>query len=187
MCECLVSFSTWVENNSGQIQIVIAFGAIWLAFAGYKKVLQQIYISTKQEEQAEKNRFYELRLNLIKAVSSESHEIQILHDEFLNLVDMFYMCKQELTIKKSILRTDIEKFSAEVLSGRGLNNLDFLKTKMKFLDDTFIVLNNPDLKAEHIEKILNKIFESNLQITQIKTDLIQMKHLVDAMKYFEDR
>lgn len=37
MCECLVSFSTWVENNSGQIQIVIAFGAIWLAFAGYKK------------------------------------------------------------------------------------------------------------------------------------------------------
>lgn len=182
MCECLVSFSTWVENNSGQIQIVIAFGAIWLAFAGYKKVLQQIYISTKQEEQAEKNRFYELKLNLIKAVNEESSRVQFLHDEFMNSVDMYFLCKQNFAIHSKELNTFLDAFFKEVLSDRGLKNLDVLKKRMEFLDDTFVQLRNPDLKTEHIEKILNMIFESNLIIVQIGSDLERMKYLTEAMK-----
>ncbi len=37
MWDHLVRFSTWAENNSGQIQILIAVFAVWLAYAGYKK------------------------------------------------------------------------------------------------------------------------------------------------------
>lgn len=53
---------------------------------------------------------------------------------------------------------------------------------MEFLDDTFVQLRNPDLKTEHIEKILNMIFESNLIIVQIGSDLERMKYLTEAMK-----
>lgn len=41
---------------------------------------------------------------------------------------------------------------------------------------------NPELKIEHIEKILNKIFESDLIFEQIVSDLARMKSLIDAIK-----
>lgn len=182
MWECLVGFSTWVEGNSGQLQILIALGAIGLAFAGYKKVLKQIDISTKQEALTERNRFYELKLNLIKAVNDESSKVQLLYDEFLNSVDMYFMCKQTFTIHSKELSSFLDEFFKEVLSDRGLKHLDILKKKMEFLDDTFIQIRNPNLKSEHIEKILNKLFESDLMIVQIRSDVERMKYLTEAMK-----
>lgn len=50
MWDCLVKFSTWAENNSGQIQILIAFGAIWLAWEAYKKTLDQMEESKSQTQ-----------------------------------------------------------------------------------------------------------------------------------------
>lgn len=182
MWDCLVNFSTWAEGNSGQIQIVIAGGAIYLAWLGYKKVLEQIGISNKQDKEAEKNRFYELKLNLIKAVSDESNKAQFLHDEFLYSVDMYFMYKDTFTTHSTELKSSLDNFFKEVLSDRGLKHLEVLKTRMKFLDDTFIQIRNADLKTEHIELILNKIFESSLQIEEISCDLARMKHLTEAMK-----
>ncbi|WP_171499793.1 hypothetical protein [Acinetobacter nosocomialis] len=51
MWDCFVKISTWAENNSGQIQIVIAVVALWLAILGYKKVIKQIQMAKEQEEQ----------------------------------------------------------------------------------------------------------------------------------------
>lgn len=45
MWDILVTISTWAENNSGQIQIIIALVAIYMAFKGYQKVLEQISLS----------------------------------------------------------------------------------------------------------------------------------------------
>ncbi|MCL8264244.1 hypothetical protein [Acinetobacter baumannii] len=184
MWNYLTCFSTWAENNSGQIQIVIGFLAFFLAYKGYKKLLEQIEISNKQEKEGEKTRFYELKLNLIKAVNDESSKVQLLHDEFLNSVDTYFMCRQNFSISSSELNQDINSFFEEVLSDRGLKNLDVLKKRMEFLDDTFIQIRNPNLRTEHIEKILNKIFESDLIIEQIKSDLSRMRHLVDSIKCF---
>jgi predicted DNA repair protein MutK len=39
--------------NSGQIQVVIALAAIWLAFEGYKKVLKQIEMAHDQFKESE--------------------------------------------------------------------------------------------------------------------------------------
>lgn len=187
MWEYLVVFSTWAESNSGQIQIIIGLLAFWLAYKGYVKLLEQIEISNKQEKDADQTRFYDLKLNLIKAVNEESSKVQLLHDEFLNSVDTYFMCKQSLSINSKELNQDLNTFFEEVLSSRGLNNLDFLKKKMEFLDDTFIQIRNSNLKTEHIEKILNKIFESDLIFEQIKIDLGRMRHLIDSMKCFGER
>lgn len=65
MWECLVALSTWAEGNSGQIQIVIAGGAIYLAWLGYKKVLEQIEISHKQMQAAAQQEDLHLKFNII--------------------------------------------------------------------------------------------------------------------------
>jgi hypothetical protein len=182
MWECISKIWDWFGSNAGQIQIVIAVVALILASLGYKKVLTQIEISNKQELEAEKNRFYELKLNLIKAVNDESSRVQFLHDEFINSVDMYFLCKQTFQIRSKELNSFLDDFFKEVLSDRGFKNLDVLKKRMEFLDDTFVQIRNPDLKTEHIEKILNMIFESDLIIVQIGSDLERMKYLTEAMK-----
>lgn len=48
VCEFVSHWSKAIEDNSGKIQIVIALGAIWLAYKAYKKVIEQIEISNEQ-------------------------------------------------------------------------------------------------------------------------------------------
>lgn len=52
----------WLGSNSGQIQIIIALGALYLAFKGYKKILRQIEISQEQERVANIQRGVELKV-----------------------------------------------------------------------------------------------------------------------------
>ncbi|MEB3790142.1 hypothetical protein [Acinetobacter sp. IK40] len=48
------SFWDWMGTNSGQIQIIIALVAFWLAYLGYKKVLKQINMAEEQSAESEK-------------------------------------------------------------------------------------------------------------------------------------
>ncbi len=58
-CECVVHWSKAIENNSGQIQIVIAICAIGLAWKGYEGVLTQIKMAKDQsEESAEQTKHF---------------------------------------------------------------------------------------------------------------------------------
>lgn len=43
----------WLGENSGQIQILIALTAFWLAYLGYKRVLQQIKMAEDQSAESE--------------------------------------------------------------------------------------------------------------------------------------
>lgn len=54
MWDSLVEFSTWAEDNSGQIQIIIALGAILLAWMAYQKVVKQIELTVEQNFNAAK-------------------------------------------------------------------------------------------------------------------------------------
>ncbi|WP_180025248.1 hypothetical protein [Acinetobacter sp. YH16049] len=65
----------WLGDNSGQIQIIIALGAIWLAFKGYKKVLEQIQISHKQTEFAVRQEELHLKLNIINVTNQNIETI----------------------------------------------------------------------------------------------------------------
>lgn len=76
MWNTLVDFSKWAESNSGQIQIIIGILAFWLAYKGYRKVLEQIQISQKEEKIANDQRGYELKiqaLSLLLTASDRNH------------------------------------------------------------------------------------------------------------------
>lgn len=62
MIESLISLSTWVEDNSGQIQIIIALVALVLAYKAYQKVLVQLKAARIQEEEAYQQRGLELKI-----------------------------------------------------------------------------------------------------------------------------
>lgn len=47
MWDCLVKLSTWVEGNSGQIQILIGTLALGLAIFGFRQIIEQINIAKK--------------------------------------------------------------------------------------------------------------------------------------------
>lgn len=72
----LASSSIWLENNSGQIQIVIGLMALLLAIIGYKAVLKQIKLSNKQDKTAGEQRNFELKtqsLNLALVALEKNH------------------------------------------------------------------------------------------------------------------
>lgn len=85
MWNYLVSFSTWAENNSGQIQIVIAVVALWLAILGYKKVIKQIQMAKEQEEQNYQQRNYEIKIEVINLLFKISDSI---HKKLKGLYDL---------------------------------------------------------------------------------------------------
>ncbi len=49
MLNYLVSFSTWAESNSGQIQILIGILALSLAIFGYRQIIEQIKIAKNRK------------------------------------------------------------------------------------------------------------------------------------------
>ena len=61
MLNYLVSFSTWAESNSGQIQILIGILALSLAIFGYTQIIEQIKLQ-KQEDRADEQRKFELKI-----------------------------------------------------------------------------------------------------------------------------
>lgn len=83
MWECLVSFSTWVEDNSGQIQIGIGLFAIWYAKQGYNKIKEQINHAYMQEQQLKEQKSFDLKIQsvnlLLDAVDKNKRSLQSLH------------------------------------------------------------------------------------------------------------
>jgi len=65
MWDCLVKLSTWVEGNSGQIQILIGTLALGLAIFGFRQIIEQINIAKKQEDRAEEQRKFELKIQSV--------------------------------------------------------------------------------------------------------------------------
>lgn len=72
MWDCIVNFSTWVERNSGQIQIVIGLIALFFAVLGYRGLLKQLLYSNTQDSIANKQRFFELKLRVYSLLSESN-------------------------------------------------------------------------------------------------------------------
>lgn len=82
MWDYLVCISTWAENNSGQIQILIAAIAFGYAYKGYLRVLDQLKLSKNQEEIAIDQRDLNLKLQtldmLVRALeSNQKHQAEL--------------------------------------------------------------------------------------------------------------
>lgn len=168
MWDCLVALSAWAEDNSGQIQIIIALGAIWLAFEGYKKVLEQIYISTKQEERASEQRNFELKiqsLNLsLMALDRNAAKINNLKE----LLDLSKQALESINSKSEITEDDVQ----------GLINVINSKKKdaEEVQEDIFELCSSINQKdAIHNPEALESIYEALILIVndQNNTDLLR--------------
>lgn len=94
--DCLVAFSTWVENNAGQIQIFIALVAIWYVLKQIKisnnqtdLSIKQTDISIAQMEKLNSERIFELRLRLRIKIGEHSNALMELQDASNNLSSRF--------------------------------------------------------------------------------------------------
>jgi hypothetical protein len=65
MWDYLVTFSTWAEGNSGQIQIVLGVTAFLLAVKAYSKALVQLDHSLVQSDLAMQNRFFDNKKEIL--------------------------------------------------------------------------------------------------------------------------
>lgn len=157
MWECLVTLSTWTESNSGQIQILIAFGAIGLAFSGYKKVLEQINISQIQTEFSSNQQTLELKLyalNLI-AQSVESNckilsqipilinELDMIYQELLKRADPEAVRVDEMIKKIKNQRIKVEMSKNELVEiSRKISSISYTKSDdlKDYIDTLYKVL-----------------------------------------------
>lgn len=169
MWDCLVAFSTCIEDNSGQIQILIAFGAIYLAYKGYVKVLEQIYISTKQEKRANEQRNFELKiqsLNLsLMALDRNAAKINNLKE----LLDLSKQSIESINSESDVTEEDIQ----------GLMNL--INSKIEHAEDVQIDIfelcsniNNEDVI--HDLDDLESIYETLILIINDQNNTDLMRH-----------
>lgn len=86
--DLIVNFSTWVEDNSGQIQILIGLVALAYAYRAYWKVLHQIEISDiqtnltiEQMKKLSEERLFELKLKVTSRISDNLKLIREMQEQ----------------------------------------------------------------------------------------------------------
>lgn len=160
MWDLLVEFSTWAERNSGQIQIVIAVVALFFAYQGYKKVLEQIEISNRQEKIANNQREFELRYNLLNSLVlniEKNHEILLQNPKVF------------------------KKFEDFISKLKLLNDNDAVR-----LEKLLIILKKVEIKVKDsnnaLEDMLVKLMSNEHTITQEKMES-HLKVLINTLSY----
>lgn len=179
--DCLISFSTWVENNSGQIQIVIGLVALIFAVFGYLKILEQIKIANEQAIESEKNRVFQLKLNLTQAIDAKLNETHVLFTELTTAVDNYLLFGKVYWTSNKELRISYDQVFNEILKDKSIGYIELLRKKMIFLDDTFCIKKNKDLTVEDLEKILERVFENDLNFDEIKISISKIKNITNMM------
>lgn len=105
-----------ININSGQIQVVIALAAIWLAYKGYKKVLKQISMAQDQFKESEiQTKHF---ANQVKEVAKQT---QIAAKQFENsnvqIQELIEHRNLVLEIRKSELKSDCIDLSIKAIAG----------------------------------------------------------------------
>lgn len=181
MWNFLVNFSRWVENNSGQIQIIIAMGAIWLAFAGYKKVLEQINISYEQTNLATRQEDLNLSWNIISVTIQTIEAIG-------KMLNQLPFLKQELeSIHKALLKNGDPDAAIIKKNINSVNNQEEeLENNRKQLAELAesISKSGSDIKNDYLKTVsnilvrsTNNVIEYHLMIHNIE-DIKREKKLI---------
>lgn len=110
MWECLVVFSTWAENNSGQIQIILGILAFYLAINAYRKALDQTQLGLLSIQKAQE----QLDHSLVQAELNQQNRFVDNKNTILTLlVELIDRAKQGLNevseIDAQLLVSRVEK------------------------------------------------------------------------------
>lgn len=183
----LIIFSTWVENNSGQIQILIALVAIGLAIMAYKKVLEQIDISNKQTEVSiaqmnllNKERVFELRLRLIARISEQMITLGDLDNvyattqnklnslflkslnfdsEVIDKIDLFEREKRTILIKGRFFVVEYKKKIDDLLNKvDNTREIDLMESVLEEIEQYQIIYNSKFSELKFINQIIEYMF-----------------------------
>ncbi|MBJ9905854.1 hypothetical protein [Acinetobacter bereziniae] len=175
MWNYLVSFSTWAENNSGQIQIVIAVIALWLAVLGYKKVLKQINMTIDQEEKAHLQRNYELKIEAINLLFKISESTQNKLKGLYSFQNALENTEPDITDEKEII--ELKNLSTTIEDG--INKSENLQSE---IDRTLKAINRKndfeyEILLENLKSLYSALSTSNKEMNEI--ELLMIKYIVD--------
>ena len=109
MLNYLVSFSTWAESNSGQIQILIGILALSLAIFGYTQIIEQIKIAKKQEDRADEQRKFELKIQSLNMslIALDKNALRI--NNFKKILKLSEGSIKSLDQNSEVIEGDIRK------------------------------------------------------------------------------
>ncbi|EPF6052208.1 hypothetical protein L5R14_003314 [Acinetobacter baumannii] len=150
MCENFVNLSTWIERNSGQLQIIIGLLAVFVAFIAYRKVIHQIDLSRIQISILNRERKADLKIQLLSEIN-----IQI---------------KQIVKLQNSYKRTfrDIKYIVDHLASQKSQHLQQFQKTKDLFDRKYEINLPALDKRVEELKKLSNDVFHNEFEINSLE-------------------
>lgn len=169
MWDCLVAFSTWAENNSGQIQIVIAVAALIYAWKAYHKVLDQIKISNRQEQTANDQRGFELKiqaLSLLLTALDKNHASQKNLNGIVENLEKSIEIQKDNNVNKKDVKEAIKSSKAKIEEFQSIQKLIISLceeiNKRESIDQKTIKLLYEALlgatKDAHSFELLNQVF-----------------------------
>lgn len=183
MWDCLVKLSTWVEGNSGQIQIVIGFVALIFAYKAYRKVIEQIDFSNKQMQLSIKQNGIEAKLNTLGLINENTKNNIEMLKKIHPLVRELEGIRQKLQAKGDMEK--VKKIQA---------NIDKLKSQKEIIEDSKNKLVNATsdfskisyMAVDELNKNLNTLYENLVSSTNSVGEYDLMIHDAEMIKVEEN-
>lgn len=103
MWDCLVALSTWAENNSGQIQILLGGFAFYLAVKAYRKALDQTKIGLDSIKTAQE----QLEHSLIQSELGLRNRFIDNKNQILTILVELIDCASEAIVEINLIDTEL--------------------------------------------------------------------------------
>lgn len=173
MWEWLVNISTWVENNSGQIQIIIALAALFFAYKAYLGLMIQLRHSSEQEEIANKQRAFELYIKIIHELGQTYSLSKQTITDYKNIIIDYELLIKEL-MGSNINKSEIERLSDIVRrlkeqEVRVKNSENTLKGILKKFE------NSKNQDVEYMQNLLAKTIPINSNLNRVSSTPNRMR------------
>ncbi|MDI1225231.1 MULTISPECIES: hypothetical protein [Acinetobacter] len=182
----LVCFSTWIEKNSGQIQIVIGILAFVVAVIALKKILHQIKISSIQTqltidqiESLNKERLFDLRLRLTTRIGEHFKTLRELQDAnsaaslklYVFLIEIENNHRGSLDAMKSVDKLHRE----QIVSYSGLIGVKFQETQdlQNSLDK--------NIDIQFIENVLMEVEQNQIKYDSMWDGIKNIEKSIDDL------
>ncbi|WP_436462764.1 hypothetical protein [Acinetobacter seifertii] len=191
MCNKLISFSTWVESNAGQIQILIGLIALAFAVLAYRKVLEQVEISNgqtnltlKQMTSLNKERQADLKISLLSELNIQIRQlIEIKHNYDKLTIDINNF--------ETLLNTDVNRYSnlisnmpmfKQIFNKSKTEKIMIVDTRLKDMKDLYEEIYTKETDVNTLENTIQQTYKNNREIDEITVELNQILLSMDKLE-----
>lgn len=191
MCNKLISFSTWVESNAGQIQILIGLIALAFAVLAYRKVLEQVEISNgqtnltlKQMTSLNKERQADLKISLLSELNIQIRQlIEIKHNYDKLTIDINNF--------ETLLNTDVNRYSnlisnmpmfKQIFNKSKTEKIKIVDTRLKDMKDLYEEIYTKETDVNTLQNTIQQTYKNNREIDEITVELNQILLSMDKLE-----